>query len=307
MGRRLRRLALLAAVAGALGGAGFWALTRPDPLPAATLAALAAHPADAEAGERVFWAAGCAGCHAAPGLDMTSPPEARLVMSGGRRLVSDFGTFVVPNVSPHPEAGIGRWTLQDFAGATLAGVAPDGAHYYPSFPYATYVRMTPGDLADLWAFWQTLPPDATPSRPHELGFPFTLRRGVGLWKWWHMDAAWVAPASTDPQLARGRYLVEALGHCAECHTPRDATGGLDRTRWLAGAPNPSGQGRIPALPPQGWSAEDISAYLFSGFTPAFDVVGGSMADVVAHMARLPASDREAIAAYLLALRASPSR
>lgn len=303
----LRRLGGLAVGAAALGAGAFWLLTRPAALPPATLAALAAHPADPAAGERVFWAAGCAGCHAPAGLDMTSPVEARLAMTGGRRLVSDFGSFVVPNVSPHPTAGIGDWTLPQFAAALMLGVAPDGRHYYPAFPYTSYARMTPGDVADLWAFWQTLPAEAAPSAPHELGFPFTIRRGIGLWKALHLSPAFVTPDPADPQVARGRYLAEALAHCGECHTPRDATGGLDAARWFAGAPNPSGQGRIPPIPPDGWSAEDIAAYLFSGFTPAFDVVGGSMSDVVVHMSRLPAEDREAIAAYLLALRASPSR
>lgn len=307
MSRAVRRLALTAAVLAVLGGAGFWILTRPATLPVDTLAAIAAHPADAAAGERVFWAAGCAGCHARPGLTLQSPPEDRMVLAGGHRLQTDFGTFVAPNVSMHPTAGIGTWTLADFATALLAGVAPDGRHYYPAFPYTSYVRMTPGDVADLWAFWQTLPADATPSEPHRLAFPFSLRRGLGLWKRLHLTAEFVTPAPDDPVLARGRYLVEALGHCGECHTPRDLTGGLRWGEWLRGAPNPSGRGRIPALPPQGWSAEDIAAYLFSGFTPSFDVVGGSMADVVAHLARLPTEDRTAIAAYLVALREAPSR
>lgn len=302
-----RRLAALVVAAGAVGGGAFWALTRPSALPPATLAALAAHPADAEAGERVFWAAGCAGCHAPPGLTMQSPVEDRLVLTGGRRLVSDFGTFVAPNVSMDPQAGIGGWTQAQFATALLLGVSPEGRHYYPAFPWTSYARMTPGDVADLWAFWQTLPADPTPSAAHELAFPYTLTRGIGLWKRLHLTTDDAVALPDDPTLARGQYLVEALAHCAECHTPRDATGGLDRARWMAGAPNPSGQGQIPAIPPSGWSAEDIEAYLFSGFTPEFDVVGGSMADVVAHMARLPAQDRAAVAAYLLALTASPSR
>lgn len=303
----LRGLGLAALAAGAAGAAGFWGLTRPATLPAATLQALAAHPADAEAGARVFWAAGCAGCHAAPGLDPAAPAEARLVLTGGRRLDSPFGAFIAPNVSPHPTAGIGAWSREDFARALLTGVSPQGRHYYPAFPYATYARMTPGDIADLWAFWQGLPPDPTASAPHELGFPFTVRRGLGLWKALHLDPGFVTPAPGDAVLARGRYLVEALAHCAECHTPRDVTGGLVAARWLEGGPNPSGRGRIPAIPPEGWSAEDIENYLFSGFTPEFDVAGGSMADVVVQMAQLPAEDRAAIAAYLLALRASPSR
>lgn len=300
----MRRFAAVALVAAAIGGAGFWVLTRPATLPAETLAALQAHEADAEAGAQVFWAAGCAGCHAAPGLTGMDPVEDRLVLSGGRRLESDFGTFVAPNISPHPEAGIGGWSLEDFARATLLGVSPDGRHYYPSFPYTGYIRMTPGDLADLWAFWQGLPADDTPSASHELGFPYTLRRGLGLWKALHLAPGFVTDVAAEaerPELERGRYLSEALAHCGECHTPRGLTGGLDAARWMAGAPNPSGRGRIPALPPEGWTEQQIALYLGSGFTPEFDLVGGSMADVVEHMKQLPDTDHQAIAAYLMAL------
>jgi mono/diheme cytochrome c family protein len=284
----------------ALAALALW-LTRPDELPADTRAALQAHAADPEHGGRIFWAAGCAGCHARPGIAATAPVEERLVLAGGRRLVSPFGTFVAPNVSPHPEHGIGAWTLDDFARAMLFGVSPGGTHYYPAFPYTTYIRARPEDVADLWAFWQTLPADATPSAGHELPFPFTLRQGLGLWKLVNLDAAHVTPEPADPQLRHGRYLVEALGHCAECHTPRNLSGGHGTGRWMQGAPNPAGDGRIPAIPDPSWSAEDIEAFLFSGFTPDFDVVGGSMADVVTHMAQLPAEDRAAIAAYLRAL------
>ena len=287
----------------ALGlGAALWALAQPQGLDDGARAALAAHVPDAENGARVFWAAGCAGCHAAPGLDATAPTEARLVLSGGRRLNSDFGAFLAPNISMDPTQGIGAWSLEDFAGAVMRGVSPEGGHYYPAFPYTHYIRATPGDIADLWAFWQGLPADATPSQPHELRFPYSMRWGVGLWKRLYLDDDFVTPASDDPQIRRGQYLVEALAHCAECHSPRDRLGGLDTARWMAGAPNPSGEGRIPPIPDPGWSAEDIAAYLFSGFTPGFDVAGGSMTDVVAHMARLPAEDRAAIAAYLIALR-----
>lgn len=284
------------------GFALFWALTRPQLLTADTQAALAVHAADAERGERIFWAAGCSGCHAAPGLDMTSPLEERLVLAGGRRLESDFGTFVAPNVSMHEEAGIGGWTLEQFATATLAGVSPEGGHYYPSFPYTTYIRMTAQDVADLWAYWQTLPADATPSGAHELAFPFNQRRAVGLWKMLNLREDFATPEPPDAQAERGRYLAEALSHCAECHTPRNLTGALDRGAWMAGAPNPSGSGRIPAIPGEGWNAQAIAAYLHTGFTPDFDVVGGSMSDVVVHMQQLPGEDREAIAAYLVWLR-----
>ncbi|WP_209426621.1 cytochrome c [Pararhodobacter sp. SW119] len=295
--RRIGWLVLIAASLGAL----LWWLARPSDLPDATRAALDAHRPDPAHGERIFWATGCAGCHAPPDLDSGAPPEARLVLSGGRRLESPFGTFVAPNVSPDPVNGIGDWSLHDFARAMLRGVSPEGAHYYPAFPYTSYLRARPEDVADLWAFWQTLPAVETPSAAHELPFPFTIRSGLGIWKFLNMNEDFVFPGDGAAPVMRGRYLVEALGHCAECHTPRNLAGGLDVGRWMAGAPNPSGDGRIPRIPDPSWSAEDIEAYLFSGFTPDFDVVGGSMADVVQHMAQLPAEDRAAIAAYLRAL------
>jgi len=295
----MRRWPLLLGLAVAAGAAGFWLLTRPASLTAGIQQALAAHSADPVRGEAVFWAAGCAGCHAAPGIAFNAPLEERLVLSGGRRFETGFGTFVAPNISTDTDAGIGGWALEEFARAMMLGVSPTGAHYYPAFPYRAYAGATPQDVADLWAFWQSLPADATASQPHDLPAPLTLRRGLGLWK--HLAArAAPPPAPEDPVLARGHYLVETLAHCAECHTPRDRLGRLDPAQWMAGAPNPSGQGRIPAIPPEGWSAEDIEAYLFSGFTPEFDVVGGSMADVVVQIAQLPESDRQAIAAWLLA-------
>ncbi|HHX89905.1 MAG TPA: cytochrome c [Paracoccus sp.] len=287
----------LALVAGAVG---FWALTRPADLSAPVQQALATHPADPVRGEAVFWAAGCSGCHAAPGIAFNAPLTDRLVLSGGRRFESGFGTFVAPNISNDTNEGIGGWTLEEFARAVTLGVSPTNAHYYPAFPYRAYAAATPGDVADLWAFWQQLPADATPSQPHDLPAPFTLRRALGLWKL-AADTTTPPPAPDDPVLARGHYLTQTLAHCAECHTPRDALGRLDTSQWMAGAPNPSGQGRIPAIPPRDWSAEDIAAYLASGFTPAFDVVGGSMADVVVQMAQLDPEDRDAIAAWLLTL------
>jgi mono/diheme cytochrome c family protein len=245
----------------------------------------------------VFTASGCASCHYAPDSDD------KLALTGGQAFPSDFGTFHAPNISPDPEHGIGGWTLAQFADAVTRGVSPEGAHYYPAFPYTAYVRMTDGDLADLWAYMQTLPPQAVPSKPHEVGFPFNIRRSVGGWKLLNLDDGWVL--DVPPELERGRYLVEALAHCAECHTPRDALGGLDTARWMAGAPNPSGRGMIPPLTPDKltWSATDIAYYLETGFTPDFDSVGGHMAAVVSNFGKLTAEDRAAVAAYVKALPA----
>lgn len=273
-----------------LGLATFWWVTRPDTLPAEATAGLTG---DAEAGARVFAAAGCASCHAAPGAE----GEAKLVLAGGKSFASDFGTFLAPNISPS-EAGIGGWTLPDFADAVMRGISPEGAHYYPAFPYTSYARMEMQDLADLWAYMQTLPPSDAASQPHQVGFPFNIRRSLGGWKFLFAGDDWVLADAGEN--TRGRYLVEALGHCGECHTPRNALGGLDRGRWLSGAPNPSGRGRIPNITPGGldWSERDIASYLETGFTPEFDSAGGSMVDVIENYAKLPEADRAAVARYL---------
>jgi mono/diheme cytochrome c family protein len=236
------RKALIALAVLALAAAAPLALTRADRLPAEVLAGLAG---DAARGESVFWASGCASCHAAPGAQ----GEARLVLSGGYRIDSPAGIFVAPNISPHPEAGIGGWSTDDFVTAVLRGTSPDGRHYYPAFPYGSYARMTAADAVDLKAFLDTLPPDPTPSAAHDLAFPYSVRAGVGLWKARYLDPAPVI-AVEGAELERGRYLAEALAHCGECHTPRDAMGGLDTARWMAGAPNPRARGGFPESRPR---------------------------------------------------------
>lgn len=296
-------LALLAII-GAVGAA-MWFVTAPAPLDATELAAMPA--GDAERGERIFWAAGCASCHAREG----ATGDDMLELAGGQELETDFGTFVVPNASMHQTDGIGGWSGEDFANAVLRGVSPGGRHYYPAFPYVSYARMEVGDVADLYAFMQTLPAVEGRAAESRLGFPYNIRRGVGLWKALHLhDGAVVDLAGANEEVLRGQYLVEGPGHCAECHTPRDFTGGLDTARWLAGAPSMEGPGRIPNITPSAegigsWSEFEIAAYLESGFTPDFDSAGGRMAAVVRNMARLPEEDRQAIAAYLKAIPAHP--
>jgi mono/diheme cytochrome c family protein len=283
------------------GGMGLWVLTAPRGLSAEAAARLP--EGDAARGETWFWAGGCASCHAAEGAQ----GDDLLRLGGGLRLQTEFGTFVAPNVSTHPADGIGGWSAADFAAAMLTGTSPDGRHYYPSFPYGSYARMRPEDVADLWAFWQTLPAVEGRQPDHALAFPYSLRRGIGLWKRAFLDPSPVLPLDDgDPQRARGQYLVEGAGHCGECHTPRTWAGALDTGLWLAGAPNPSGRGRIPNITGGdegigGWSVGDLAYYFESGFTPDFDVVGGSMAAVQRNLAMLEAEDRDAIAAYLKAV------
>ena len=289
---KLLKLLIIAVV---LGCAAFWWITRPERIDPTALAGLVP---DATRGEAVFWAAGCASCHAAPRAE----GEDKLVLAGGMVFPSPFGTFVAPNISRDPEHGIGNWSLEDLANAMKHGTGPGGAHYYPAFPYSSYARAELSDIADLHAFLATLPASPTPSRAHEVGFPFNIRRSLGGWKVLFSRPGWVREVKGE-ELERGRYLVEALGHCGECHTPRNALGGLDYSRWLHGAPTPDGKGNVPALTPDKltWSALDIASYLATGFTPDYDSAGGHMADVVQNLAKLPKSDLEAITAYLMAL------
>lgn len=300
-----RRLVIFCVTLALAGGVAFWLLTAPQRLDAATLAALGA--GDAARGERVFWAGGCASCHAAPG----ARGEDRLLLSGGERFETGFGTFVAPNISQHPRDGIGGWSAEDLANAMMRGVSPSGRHYYPAFPYTSYARMQPADVADLHAFMATLPEVEGAAPPHRVGFPFNVARGLGLWKLLYLDPA---PAivldSPSEDVARGQYLVEGPGHCGECHTPRNAMGGLDKSRWLAGARAAEGTGTVPNITPGDdgigdWSHGEIAGLLEAGFTPDYDSVGGSMAAVVRSTAELPQEDRDAIAAYLKAIPALP--
>lgn len=287
-----RAMTWLSVLAVLVIAAGLW-LTRPAVVSPARFASL---QGNAMRGEVVFWAGGCASCHKAETGDDD------LALPGGRRFATRFGTFIAPNISPDPTHGIGDWTMAEFASALLHGTSPDGHHYYPAFPYASYARMNDQDAVDLWAFMQTLPALPVASQRHDLAFPFNVRATLGAWKLLFLKPTWVRPAET-PELKRGRYLVEALGHCAECHTPRNLLGGSLVSAWMEGAPHPAGKGRIPGLVPSAldWSAEDIAYYLETGFTPDFDSAGGDMAEVVATIGRLSPEDHLAIARYIKAL------
>lgn len=289
MMRVLFGLVLIAAAA----IAAFLVITWPERGDAVALGQLGGDPAR---GQTLFWAGGCASCHAAPGAE----GDARLVLSGGMRLSTAFGTFSVPNISPDPLQGIGNWTLADFEGALRHGTSPDGKHYYPAFPYTSYAHASDQDVVDLWAYMQTLPLSNRPDDPHELSFPFNQRLLLGGWKFLNLTTAWAVPDPLTPEEERGRYLVEGFGHCGECHTPRNILGGRDMGRWLAGGPNPEGKGTIPNITPAklDWSTADIAEYLKSGFTPDYDSAGAQMADVVTNIAHLTDADRLAIAAYL---------
>jgi len=294
IGRLLAGLAGLAVLVAVL----FTLLTEPK---LAVTADLPPRTPDLANGETMFNAGGCASCHAIP------KQEDGHRLGGGLALNTQFGRFHAPNLSPDTTHGIGAWSEPDFVNAMLRGVGRNGEHLYPAFPYTSYQRMTLDDVRDLFAFLRTLPPDPTPSKPHELPFPFNIRRGLGLWKLLYLDGQMFMP---DPALSatlnRGAYLVQGPAHCAECHSGRNLLGAIVASERFAGGPDPEGKGWIPNITPgsngiASWSQQDIAYLLETGTTPDYDSVGSSMADVVVNTGKLSAADRDAIAAYVKSL------
>jgi mono/diheme cytochrome c family protein len=253
---------------------------------------------DAKRGAYLAQAAGCLGCH-------TEDRQGATPYAGGRALKTPFGTFYGPNITAYPGAGIGRWTQEDFARALRAGVRPDGAHYFPAFPYPAFTRITDRDVQDLWAFLTSLPPSPQRNRPHELRFPYGWRTLAGFWKWLYFEpGAWVPDASRPAAVNRGDYLVNALGHCGECHTPRNSLGALRRERHLGGGRGADGK-RVPNLTPtrlKSWSDDELGEFLASGLMPDGDLAAQAMAEVVRNTtSRLSRDDLSALVAYLRAL------
>ena len=295
---RLSRIVVVLALLAVVGGGLIYVLTMPKPAVTGTLPPRTANLAN---GETMFNAGGCASCHATPKQEDTRR------LGGGLALNTSFGRFYVPNLSSDATHGIGAWSEEAFVNAMLRGIGRNNEHLYPAFPYTSYQRMTLDDVRDLFAFLRTLPPDATPSRPHELPFPFNVRRGLGLWKLAYLDGKMFVPdPSRSAVLNRGAYLVEGPSHCAECHSGRNILGGIIPEQRFAGGPDPEGKGFIPNITPGkngigAWSQRDIAYLLETGTTPDYDSVGSSMADVVVNTGKLPAQDREAMAAYLKTL------
>ncbi len=299
---RLGKLAGGAAVLALAGGAGFYALTIPQTI---SPAALPARTADLKNGETMFNIGGCASCHATP------KQENRLLLGGGHELHTPFGTFVVPNISSDPKHGMGSWSEAEFVTAMMKGVGRKGEHLFPAFPYTSYQKMKVDDVRDLYAFMKTVPADATPSKPHQIAFPFNIRRSLGGWKLLFLDGKPFTPDPTkSAEVNRGGYLTEGPGHCAECHSGRNALGGIKAGERMAGGPDPEGKGYIPNITPHAnglakWSVGDIAYLLETGFTPDNDSVGSSMAEVIPNTSKLSADDRKAMAAYLKQLPPLP--
>lgn len=288
--------------------AGFFVAVRPVALRLSLLAVLACSAApgaaadgDARRGQYLAQAAGCVGCHTEDRKD--APP-----FGGGRALKTPFGTFYGPNITPDPKTGIGKWSEADFLRAMRHGERPDGENYFPSFPYPSFTRISDADLADLWAYLRSLKPVERTSRPHDVSFPYNWRGLVSAWKRLYFVPGNGAAAHDASPVERGAYLVNALGHCGECHTPRNFLGGPQKDRNLAGGKGPNGK-RMPNLTPtrlKKWNDAELKEFLTSGATPDGDAADETMDEVIRNTtSKLTPADLAAVIAYLRSLPPLP--
>jgi mono/diheme cytochrome c family protein len=257
-----------------------------------------AQQGDAKRGEYLAKAGGCVGCH-------TEEKKDAVPFAGGRALKTPFGTFYGPNVTPHPQAGIGKWTEANFMRAMRHGERPDGANYFPAFPYPSFTNITDNDLRDLWAYLRALAPSNRANQEHDLRFPFGWRFLVTFWKWlFFTPGPFTAMPGVSEIINRGAYLVQALGHCGECHTPRNFLGGPKRGRFLAGGKTPEGKD-VSNLTPFGlkkWSDKDLTDFLVTGTLPDGDVPAEAMGEVIRNTtSQLIPRDLAAVIAYLRSL------
>ena len=257
---------------------------------------------DTERGRRVFDQSGGCSCHTNYSKEGRNAP----VLAGGRALSTPFGIYYSTNITPDLETGIGRMSDAEFITAMQEGIAPDGQNYFPIFPYTSFTGMSDQDLVDLRAYLSTLPPVKRVNKPADVMPPFSWRWGVSLWKWLNFKAGRWQPDPTRSEIwNRGDYLVNSPSHCGECHTPRDWTGGLDRSMWLAGSSDgPEGElaPNITSDSKTGigsWHLRDLVWFLETGFKPDGDDTQGLMSEMIEHgYAKLPQADLEAIATYL---------
>jgi mono/diheme cytochrome c family protein len=260
---------------------------------------------DAERGRGVLAASGGCTCH----TDYPGEGDDAAWLAGGRALSTPFGVYYSTNITPDVETGIGAFNEDDFLRAMQEGVSPEGSHYFPVFPYTSFTRMSDDDLRDLYAYLRTVPAVRRAARAPEVSPPFGWRWTTAFWKWLHFEPGRFEPVPGRSEAwNRGAYLVNGPAHCAECHTPRTATGGIDRALFLAGsADGPEGE-LAPNITPDeetgigGWSAADVDWYLQTGFKPDGDDTQGLMAEMIEHgYSKLPRADRRAIAEYLRSL------
>ena len=264
---------------------------------AALLLPLAAQAADKqliERGKYLADAADCVACHSV---------EGGAEFAGGLPLVSPFGTIYGTNITPDKEHGIGNYSADDFYQAVTAGEKPDGSQLYPAMPYTSYRLLKREDSDAIYAYIMSLAPIAKPSPQTDLAFPFNLRFGMSFWNLLYKDVVQLQPAEGKSEpWQRGQYLVEVLGHCGECHTPRNALGALQQDQRMQGgvllgygAPSLLAED----LAARGWNAGDLATFLKHGIS-AQGSMFNEMYPVLHHSTQyLPQDDHKAMATYLL--------
>lgn len=266
-----------------------------------------ATPPDADAvtrGAYLAHAANCVGCH-------TDKKHDGRPFAGGGEVPTPFGVYYSRNITPDSEHGIGAWSDADFLRALRQGVSPSGAHYFPAFPFPSFTGMTDHDILDIRAYLLTQQPAPVANKPHAVPFPYDVRSTMVVWRLLYFTEGPLAPdPSQSPEWNRGSYLANAVSHCAECHTPRNFLGALEKGRSFGGAKLAGADGkRAPNITPDSangigkWSLDDIAAVLKRGMTPDGDFVAAPMSEVVEGTAKLTDADRRAIAVYLKSLPA----
>jgi mono/diheme cytochrome c family protein len=252
-----------------------------------------------ERGQYIFFAAGCIACHTAD-----------LPLAGGRAIGSPFGTFYSSNITPDEQHGIGGWTQDDLIRALREGISPGGEHYYPAFPYPSFTKMTREDIMALYAYIMAQPAVPRKNRAHELIAFLSNRALIAHWKRGRFRPGVLQPDLRESRdWNRGQYLAIALGHCTECHTPRDILGGPLTEQYLSGARGGPGGDQVPNITPDpqtgigNWSHEELETFLSTGRKPDGCYTSGLMLEVLGtSCTRLTEDDRHALATYLQSLR-----
>lgn len=247
-------------------------------------------PEAIERGEYLVVAGGCISCH--------RPDEDEESFVGGLALETDFGTFYAPNITPDRETGIGSWQAKDFLRALKHGRTPGGSFYYPAFPYRAYAGLSDQDAVDIGSYLMSLEPISN-SVPEAQTPAWLNRWAMAGWNLLADMSEAELESFADEQVQRGAYLARNLGHCSECHTPRNALGILDASREFAGAT--LGEDVIEAIDGaamQEWTATDLDLFLLLGLKPDGDFAGGDMNDVIEHnTSKISDEDRAALAAF----------
>ncbi|OAK66201.1 alcohol dehydrogenase [Variovorax paradoxus] len=260
---------------------------------------LAGAPADAALlvrGEYLTKAADCIACHTVPGKGEP--------FAGGLPFVLPFGTIYSSNITADPATGIGNWSDDQFVRAMHDGVRADGKRLYPAFPYTAYTALSRKDVLAIKAYLFSLPQVKQPNREPDLGFPFNQRWAMGFWNAaFFKSRRFEADPSQPPAWNQGKYLATALGHCAECHTPRNFAFALETSNNLAGetvqgwrAYNITSDAKNGI---GGWSDAEIAAYLTTGHADGRGSASGPMGEAVEHSLQyLKAEDTAALVSYL---------